>query len=132
MSLISCKAGVRLKNLSPALAWIFYVLDGYVRHTMGLPEVLVITSINDGTHLANSKHYLDEAVDIRSLNFPDKQSKENFRSGLERALNSHPTMVAQGMGDSFRVLLENPGANDATTAEHFHIQVKKGKEFKGV
>ena len=132
MTTITCKNGVRLKNLSPALAWIFYVLDGYARHTAGLPEVLVITSINDGTHLPTSRHYTDEAVDIRSLNFPDAQSKESFRAGLERNLNTHPLMVASGSGNVFRVLIENAGANSATSAEHFHVQVAKGKTFKGV
>lgn len=132
MSLITVKAGVKLKNLTPALAWIFYVLDGYARHTPDLPEVLVITSINDGGHLANSRHYTDEAIDVRSLNFKDAEAKEAFRSGMERSLNNHPLMAAQGMVGLFRVMLENPGSNVATTAEHFHIQVAKGKTFKGV
>lgn len=129
MTRITCKENVRLKGVTPALAWIFYVLDGFVRHSGAkyLPDGIVITAIYDGEHAANSKHYIGEAVDIRSKNFaPDVRAR--FRAELESALNSHPLATAQGMGNHFRVLLEDLG----TANEHFHVQVRKGLTFPGV
>lgn len=131
MSMITCKPGVRLRTLSPALVWIFRVLDRYVRSNTYLPMEIVITSINDGEHLPTSRHYSNEAIDIRSINFDNPKNKERFRSELEHALNSDSALVAPVTTNRFRVLLENPGANTATTAEHFHIQVAKGKTFSG-
>jgi len=130
MSQILCKSGVRLKGITPALAWMFYVLDGFVRHSGAkyLPDELVITSIYDGTHLPTSRHYTGEAIDVRSKNFKTLEDKTKFRGELEDALNSHPAAVAQGLGDSFRVLIEDGGKDN----EHFHVQVRKGVKYPGV
>lgn len=130
MTKILCKDNVRLKGVTPALAWIFYVLDSFVRHSGAkyLPEELVITAIYDGDHAPDSRHYLGEAIDIRSKNFGVLAERAKFRSELENALNSHPSLVAQGMGGHFRVLFESGG----TANEHFHVQVKKGMTFPGV
>lgn len=128
MTQILCKDSVRLKGVTPALAWMFYVLDGLARHRRGLPDQLVITSIYDGKHSPNSRHYRGEAIDLRSKNFPTVAAKRAFRAELENALNTHPVALASGVGNLFRVLLEGIG----TPNEHFHIQVKKGATFKGV
>lgn len=125
---IVCKEGVLLKRVTPALAWIFYVLDGFVRNNNWLPVELVITSIEDGKHAPNSRHYRGEAIDIRSKNFLNRDLKRRFRSELESALNHHPLVTAKGVGDNFRVLLEVEG----TPNEHFHVQVRKGQTFPGV
>ena len=74
----------------------------------------MITSANDSTHLPTSKHYLDEAIDLRSNNF-QAESKAMFRTELEKFLNL-------GSPCPFTVLLEDIG----TSNEHFHVQVKKG------
>src|SRR5687767_6007740 len=82
MAKILCKDSVRLKGVTPALAWMFYVLDGLARHKAGLPDQLVITSIYDGTHSPNSRHYVGEAIDIRSKNFRTVSDKRLFRAEL--------------------------------------------------
>lgn len=129
MPQILCKDNVKLKGVTPALAWMFYVLDGIVRKsTLEMPEQIVITSIYDGTHVANSRHYRGEAIDIRSKNFRTVASKRAFRAGLESALNTHPLAHTAGSANQFRVLLEGEGTNN----EHFHVQVKKGTVFTGV
>lgn len=127
---ITCKPNVRLKALTPALTWIFYALDGFVRHSGAkyLPAELVITAIYDGEHLPESKHYIGQAIDIRSKNILQMSDKLLFRRELEGVLNTHPLALAQGVGNAFRVLLENPGGDN----EHFHVQVKKGGTFEGV
>lgn len=75
-----------------------------------MPKQLVITAGTDGAHVAGSRHYKGEALDLRSKNFR-KADREPFRVDLERSL-----------GPKFRVLLEG----DGTVNEHFHIQVRKG------
>lgn len=76
---------------------------------------LVITSANDGQHMPTSRHYRDEALDIRSKTFASNAGKYRFRSDFERAL-----------GPQFRVILEGLG----TENEHFHAQVRKGHEYR--
>lgn len=113
MAKITTKPSVRVKEISPALAWILFALEGFARKLDVVPE-LVITSINDSEHGVGSRHYTNEAVDVRSKNFPDVASKLAFRASLELAL-----------GPKFRVLFEDPAGNN----EHFHIQVKKGEHY---
>ena len=75
---------------------------------------LVITSANDSRHGPGSKHYTNEAIDVRSHNFRDATAKHLFRTAYELAL-----------GPQFRVLLEGLG----TPNEHFHAQVRKGHAY---
>lgn len=99
-------------ELTPALAYILYCLERFHRTTkVDQPTDLVITSMNDSNHTPNSKHYKNEAIDIRSKNFKDQVDKHIFRYELELCL-----------GPFFTVLLEN----ENTANEHFHVQVKKG------
>lgn len=127
MSKITCKPDVRLKAITPGLGWILYALELFVRHCPYAPDEVVITSINDGAHGADSRHYLDEAIDIRSRNFK-VEVREKFRQELEGYLNANPVALAKNDGHLFRVLIETiatPGAS----AEHFHVQVTKGKFY---
>ncbi len=80
----------------------------------GLPENLVITSINDGVHKSDSKHYKNQAIDLRSKSFKTEEDKFEFCSKFQKFL-----------GPRFSILYEYPGM----TNEHFHIQVKKGEVF---
>ena len=77
----------------------------------GLPPDFVVTSIEDGVHSTNSKHYIGKAIDLRSKTFTSRQAKRDFRWEFERFL-----------GPRYRVLLEQEGQAN----EHFHVQVKKG------
>lgn len=75
---------------------------------------LWVTSANDSAHGKGSRHYADEAIDIRSHNFRSRAAKRTFREWYEVAL-----------GPQFRVLLEGEG----TANEHFHAQVRKGHVY---
>lgn len=108
---------VKFKSLTPAMAWILYRLENFHRVMMHGKPNLVITSINDGTHAPNSRHYIDEAIDIRSKNFESLQDKLDFCARFEDML-----------GPKFRVMLENIDQPN----EHFHVQVRKGLAFNGV
>lgn len=61
--MLKIKTGVTPKNLIIAAA------IANVGEILGLG--LVITSGNDGTHMAGSKHYSLEALDLRSSNIPE-------------------------------------------------------------
>lgn len=96
-----------------AVIYLLEVLRAVAITITDVPE-LVVTSISDSQHSPNSRHYRNEAIDIRSKNFPTRESKRQFRAFYEMLL-----------GPNFRVLLEAEG----TPNEHFHAQVRKGMTF---
>ena len=105
--------GVNIKVLTPELALILYRLETFHRlKLVPMPDDLVITSINDSTHGIDSKHYKNQAIDIRSHNFDSIGHKQLFRKEFERVLGS----------EIYTVLLEDEGGAN----EHFHVQLKKG------
>ena len=74
---------------------------------------ITYTSINDSTHVKGSRHYTNEALDLRSKNFR-REHKPLFREHLQSRL-----------GPQFTVLLEHEGGTD----EHYHVQVKRGTTY---
>ncbi len=70
-----------------------------------------LTSVNDSTHLPNSKHYLGRAVDLRVHHLPDEAARETVANTLRSAI-----------GPQFTVLYESPGTPNA----HLHV------EYEGV
>ena len=122
--MIQFKSSVRIITYSPALNWILsclYQLDQ--NRPVCTPELLTVTSINDSSHADNSRHYKDEAVDIRSKNFSAMINKKTFIQLFQNMLNSHPALP-----NRFLVMLEDEGKDN----EHFHAQVKKGMQFDWV
>ena len=118
MSEIHVKAGVIFKRFTPALIRMLGALDSIalsgVASVPGLPDVITITSANDGKHAENSRHYKDEALDVRSKNFPTRASKDLFRMQLGCRL-----------GPKFTVLLES----EHQANEHLHVQVRKNGTY---
>jgi hypothetical protein len=113
--MLTTKAGVRFAVITPALLHILGVVERLSRTVFGLPEEgLVITSGSDGTHMAGSKHYTGEAIDLRTKTFGP-----TLRNNLIAALSAE-------LGPRFTVLLEH--ADEAQ--EHVHIQVRKGRRFQ--
>lgn len=115
--------GPRIERYTPFMHWFFHCL--YMIAVMpdrDTPNEIVITSLNDSLHTAKSRHYNDEAADIRSKNFPTRDSKLHFAGRLTAMLNCHPEDPAK-----FIVILENEGSPE----EHFHVQIKKGHSFLG-
>lgn len=109
------KDSVRLKVWTPAISYILDCIEDIsIRKYPWAPPDFVITSVNDGDHLPNSRHYTNEAIDIRSKNFRSIDDKDYFRHFLSHKL-----------GPKFTVLFEYIG----TDKEHFHVQVKKGEIF---
>lgn len=105
---------VRLRRLTPALKTILdvlYTLDG---SAPWLPTDLVVTSLNDAKHATGSRHFTDEAADVRSHSFASPGDRRAFRE-----------LLADRLGPRFTVLLEDEGRPN----EHVHIQPKKGTTF---
>ena len=72
-----------------------------------LPVDVVITSVSDGKHSQNSRHYFGQAVDVRSKNFPNREAKLVF---LQRVLTR--------LGEGYEGILEDAG----TPNEHLHLE----------
>jgi hypothetical protein len=113
MKIIQFKDNVRIKRWTPAIATILDNAEVLMNRYSWIPE-LVITSCNDSNHAVNSRHYKDEALDIRSKNFNTIEDKVMFKNALQEEL-----------GGKFTVLLESLGTDN----EHFHVQVKKDETY---
>ena len=119
---VAFKKSVRVEEFTQALAWMLYILEQVSRIHPSFPNPIVVTSIDDGKHSTNSKHYKGEALDIRTHNFEDTMSKRVFMNTYLRELNKHPEAAET---DKFIILHESIG----TPNEHFHVQVKKGMTY---
>jgi hypothetical protein len=65
--MLTTKPGVRFATITPALLYMLSTVERLSRTLFALPaEGLVITSGSDSTHMAGSKHYTGEAIDLRS------------------------------------------------------------------
>lgn len=115
MAGLACKPSVRFKAFTPALLRILRGVWTVAQSCVDVPEV-VITSANDSTHGPTSRHYANEAVDLRSKSFPSVTAKQKFGALLKAEL-----------GPAFTVLFEGAG----TPNEHWHIQPKKGTTYEG-
>jgi hypothetical protein len=130
--MVKFKRSVRLNNLTPGLLAILTGLYIVERSTLieSKPDDLWVTSVNDGRHQKNppSRHYSDEAVDVRSWNFRSDIHKDIFASRLEIFLNRRFSPTGARM---FRVLYESTIKKNGKVirTQHFHIQVIKGGEY---
>jgi len=105
---------VRFAVIVPATARLLAVLEQLSRTSPSVPMPLVITAGSNGSHMAHSRHYSGEAVDIRTHNFRGPDAKHAFQRELAAAL-----------GAQFTVLLEDEGLSN----EHLHAQVRKDHAF---
>lgn len=113
--MLTTKPGVRFAVITPALLHMLTVVERLSRTVPGVPEAgLVVTAGSDGRHMAGSKHYSGEAIDLRS-----KTLQPDVRELLLAALREE-------LGPQFTVLLEDAGKAN----EHVHAQVKKGRRFE--
>ena len=114
MAALTCKPTVRFKCFTPALLRILRAVY-VVAQSFELSEI-VITSANDSTHAVTSRHYTDEALDLRTKSFPSEAAKVRFAAALRAEL-----------GPAFTVLYENP----KTVGQHLHVQPPKGTTYTG-
>lgn len=109
------KDNVRFRVWTPALSYMLDVVQTIDEKKYDWkPLNLVVTSVNDSNHSVNSRHYKNEAIDIRTRSFKDEIDKSKFVFKLQEML-----------GNKFTVLYEDPGGPN----QHIHIQVRKGELF---
>lgn len=107
------KPTVRIRRFTLALQRILDVLVELDGRTY-LGQDITVSSINDGDeHKPGSRHYTDEAVDVRCHDLAGVD-KQRFLTQIGRELDA-----------KFSVLLEDEG----TPNEHIHIQVRKGGTY---
>lgn len=110
--MIKFKSTVRIQVYSPELRHILETLDNLNREQIfNYPADWTVTSINDSIHSKNSKHYKNQALDLRSHNFNDIATKMQFVELLKLKLENKYTVLFEG---------------GETSNEHFHIQLRKG------
>ena len=88
-----------------------------------MPDIM-ITSVNDSGHSKQplSRHYTDEAIDIRTHNFTDTMQKYTIMNQLLARLNTNPEALK---GNCFWGQIEDINLPN----EHMHVQVVMGKTY---
>ena len=116
MARLTCKPSVRFRGFTRGLVRILVEVLNVAEKTR--MRDVVITSANDGRHSQRprSRHYSNEALDLRSRNFTTDAARQRFLRRLRRAL-----------GPGFWVAYESHGKPNA----HFHVQVRRGTIWKG-
>ena len=95
--------GVRFRELRPEIYNIFSTIDEVFKHH-GLE--CTITSANDKTHMTNSLHYRNLALDLRS-HFIPKGYEQSMVDELQEALGSDYDILLEGLD---------------TPNEHIHLE----------
>lgn len=75
-------------------------------NVLGLAGDLFVTSGNDSVHMRGSKHYTDEALDLRTHNLTPAE-KHLFKTTIQTRL-----------GKDYDVILEDEGGPN----EHLHVE----------
>lgn len=71
MKYFKLKAGVTIENLKEPLKGMVVKIALVCKIVNGEDYEMTITSANDGNHIKGSKHYSDEAIDIRTRDMED-------------------------------------------------------------
>ena len=117
MARVICKPSVRFKGFTRGLVRILSAVLVLAERTRSMAEV-VITSANDGKHSQRprSRHYSNEALDLRSRNFRTPAARDRFLARLRAELGSRFYVVYEGHG--------KPSA-------HIHVQPRLGTVWRG-
>ena len=116
MAQVVCKPSVRFKGFTRGLVRILVAVQRVAERTR-MAQV-VITSANDGKHSQRprSRHYTNEAIDLRSRNFRTAAARDRFLARLREEL-----------GSRFYVAYESHGKPNA----HIHVQPRRGTVWRG-
>lgn len=89
--MLHVKPGVKFTTLRPVLVDIFMALNDI---SLILQHDITITSGSEGTHMAGSKHYTGEAIDIRTKDLTDDQ-RQRLWFALKQHLGPHYDVVEE-------------------------------------
>lgn len=118
------KDNCRFKVMTPALLFMIGHLNKIMSDIPSIPD-LMITSVNDSGHSINpqSRHYTDEAIDVRTHNFTDTMQKMTFLNQITSRMNTDPEAL---VANCFWGQIEDLN----TPNEHCHLQVTMGKHYE--
>ena len=105
--MIRCKDSVRFSKLRREVWRTFPIIE----ETFKYYEIVPTITCGTEAHGQDDPHTNGYALDVRSKNLPDIDTKRIILNEL-----------IQSLGPDYTVLLENEGKYN----EHFHIQIKKG------
>jgi hypothetical protein len=116
MAQLICKPSVRFKGFTRGLVRILVAVQRVAERTP--MKTIVVTSANDGRHSRRprSRHYTNEAIDLRSRNFRTGAARDRFLARLRTEL-----------GARFYVAYEGHGTPNA----HIHVQPRRGTVWRG-
>ena len=116
MARVICTPSVRFKGFTRGLIRILVAVQRVAERTR-MAEVCS-TSANDGKHSQRprSRHYTDEALDLRSRNITTPAARDRFLARLRAEL-----------GSRFYVAYEGHGKPSA----HIHVQPRRGTGWRG-
>ena len=97
---------LKLKNNVRPLSLVIAAAVINSANEMKLDTNVFITSGNDSKHMPGSKHYSNEALDVRSKNF-----NISIRNKLIKIINRR-------LGKNYQVIMEDDGKPN----EHIHIE----------
>ena len=92
--MLALKSSVKLKGLQPQMV-IGLLIASSIAEDMGLD--LVVTSANDGKHMATSKHYSGNALDLRTHDWPTAV-KLQFVEKLRGCLTAEYDLLFEDQG----------------------------------
>ena len=98
--MLSYKLGVKLFGIKNEILAALQVAESIYDH-YGIP--CVVTSCTDSTHSKGSRHYIGQAIDIRTRNITSKAMLSKIVAGIKSALTGE-----------FDVVLES---------DHLHIEL---------
>lgn len=123
---ILCKAGVQPRSLILTCALVNAYIEWHdvdnLHATLGdAPDALVITAGRNGKHMAGSRHYTDDAIDVRSKTFRDKLQFVGAvinRLGVPEPVTTKTGAGFQTTDKKWLGIVEYAGSDN----EHFHFE----------
>lgn len=113
-------SSVEVANLAPELRAALATMRDVLSALSAGP--LVITSGNDGIHLPGSRHYVDDAVDVRSLHIRSREQREAIGKAVARAIGARLKLSGgPPVGTDPGLMLWVEERPDAVP--HFHLQI---------
>ncbi len=114
--LIQIKPGANTSNINPMITYAYPIIDKAVQDNSKHLEA-VITSGNDSKHKKNSKHYSNDAIDIRGNNVSDQK------------MNDIAKDIQKKLGPDYDVIPEFYPKDPAN--DHIHIEFDPKPSHKG-
>lgn len=117
-------SSVNVKNLAPELLRALVTMRDVLSALGAGP--LVVTSGNDGFHVPGSRHYVNDAVDVRSLHIPSRAQRERVGKTMALAIGARLKLSGgPNVGTDPGLMLWVEERPDSVP--HFHLQIFRSR-----